>query len=329
MISHRSTLERPTSAPNTYRALRSKGGRRVIIAAALVAAPLTTAAAQVVFPNLISLPDGSRPEGIAVGHGTTFYTGSLATGAIFRGDLRSGEVTTLFPGQVGRVAVGMSFDPRTGNLFVAGGPTGEAYVYDGGTGDEQAVYSLTQDFSFINDVIVTRSAAYYTDSFRPVLYRVPLGPGGELPDGPAVQEILLGGDFTFVPGAFNTNGIEATADGESLIIVHSALGLLYHVDPETGVASLIDLAGETVENGDGILLQGMTLYVVQNQQNQIAEIRMSPDLTAGDVVATMTNDDFDVPTTIAKFGRYLYAVNARFGTPPTPETPYWVVQVNR
>jgi len=36
-----------------------------------------------------------------------------------------------------------------------------------------------------------------------------------------------------------------------------------------------------------------------------------------------------VPTTIDRHGSRLYAVNARFGTTPTPTTPYTVVQVRR
>ena len=31
--------------------------------------------------------------------------------------------------------------------------------------------------------------------------------------------------------------------------------------------------------------------------------------------------------TVAAFGPYLYAVNARFGTPPTPDTTYTVVRL--
>jgi hypothetical protein len=36
-----------------------------------------------------------------------------------------------------------------------------------------------------------------------------------------------------------------------------------------------------------------------------------------------------VPTTLALFGSRLYAVNARFGTPPTPTTEYSIVQLER
>jgi sugar lactone lactonase YvrE len=296
---------------------------------ALVFASITQAAARAVFPPVIPLPDGFQPEGIAVGRGTTFFVGSIPTGAIYRGDLRTGEGDILVPAQEGRMAIGLDFDARSANLFVSGGPTGKAFVYDSVTGELLAEYQLTPpENTFINDVIVTREAAYFTNSFQPFFYKVPLGPAGELLESPDIQAIELSGDFMQV-GGFNANGIAATPDGKYLIIVHSSLGTLYRVDPETGYAALIPLSGlaDSVPFGDGILLEGRTLYVVQNQLNQIAVVELSPHLTSGEIVELITDENFRVPTTVASFGRYLYAVNARFGTPPTPDTEYEVVQV--
>jgi sugar lactone lactonase YvrE len=281
------------------------------------------------FPTLISLPDGFRPEGVVVGNGLDIYAGSLATGAVFRADLRSGHGEIIVPGQEGRIAVGLSFDKRSNFLFVAGGGTGAGYVYDAQTGATVEAYQLTAPGSFINDVVVTRSAAYFTDSFRPFFYRIALGPRGQLPDPSTVEEIPLSGDFVFIPMAFNTNGIDATPNGKSLLIVNSETGELYNVDPQSGDAFSIDLGGETVPGGDGILLDGKTLYVVQNFLNQIAVVQLNAEFTAGEITAHIMNPAFDVPTTIAEFGNSLYAVNARFGTPPTPETEYEIVQVTK
>lgn len=72
-----------------------------------------------------------------------------------------------------------------------------------------------------------------------------------------------------------------------------------------------------------------TLYVVRNQDNVIVAVRLSGDLSSGRVEGTATSDDFDVPTTVARFGDGLYAVNARFGAPPTPDAEYTVVRVDR
>jgi sugar lactone lactonase YvrE len=235
----------------------------------------------------------------------------------------------LLEPQDGRFAIGLKFDDRTGLLFVAGGPTGFAYIYDGETGANVAAIQLTTLPSFINDVVITKDAVYFTNSFQPILYKVPLANNGELPAPPVSEAIPLGGDYQFTPGAFNANGIAAAPDGKTLIIVNSTESVLYQVDPNTGVATRIDLGTGAVPNGDGILLQGKTLYVVQNFLNQIAVVELSPDLSSGTIVETITSTDFRVPTTIASFGNSLYAVNARFGTVPTPDTAYEVVQVPR
>ena len=295
----------------------------VLSAATIAAAPLQA------FPDVIPLPDGFQPEGIAVGKGHTFYVGSIPTGAVYRGDLRTGEGDVLVPAQSGRFSIGLKYDERTGLLFVAGGPTGYAYIYDGETGQNVDEIQLTTAPSFINDVVVTQDAAYFTNSQQPILYRVPLDNNGELPATPTVEDVPLTGDYVFTPNAFNANGIAATPNGDTLIIVNSVDGVLYNVDPETGVATRIDLGGGSVPNGDGILLQGKTLYVVQNRLNQIAVVELNSDLTSGEIVDTLTDSDFRVPTTIARFGNSLYAVNARFGTTPTPSTEYEVVRVSR
>lgn len=279
------------------------------------------------FPELIPLPDGFQPEGVTLGNGDVVFVGSLADGSIYRADLRTGEGAILVPAATDRIAVGVDFDNRANRLFVAGGPAGAAYVYDVESGESVAEYPLTQAESFVNDVIVTTDAAYFTDSFQPVVYRLPLGPGGRLPDPGAVQALPFSGEFSFVAGAVNSNGIEASANGEWLVIADGPSAALYRVDPMTGESRLIDLGGQSLANGDGLVLEGRTLYVVQNALNQISVVELGPDLTTGSVVDVLTSPNFDVPSTAASFGNALYAVNARFGTPPTPDTEYDIVRV--
>ena len=301
----------------------------------LVAMLATTASAAPgdTFPKIISLLNGWQSEGIASGRGTSFYAGSLADGRIYAGDFRTGKGSVVTPGQSGLMAVGMYVDQRTNYLFVAGGLGGQGRVYDASTGDEARSYQFQSPPSatFINDVIVTREAAYFTDSFQGFLYRVPLGPGGALPDQSAVKRIPLSGDFVQVPGAFvfNTNGIEATSNGRWLVIVQSVTGKLFRVDPQTGVTKLIDLGGATLPNGDGLRFAGSRLYVVQNSFNQIAVVNLNNDLTSGAVERTITDPAFRVPTTIASFGDSLYAVNARFGVPNPDQVDYDIVKVAR
>ncbi|MFT3894848.1 MAG: hypothetical protein QM730_24730 [Anaerolineales bacterium] len=305
--------------------------QRSLIALVLIALSITMigSSSGAPFPDVIPLPNGFQPEGIANGSGTTFYVGSIPTGAIYRGDFSRGTGEILVPPQEGRSAIGMKYDPRSELLFVAGGATGMAFIYDGTTGTNVAEIQLSTLPSFINDVVITADAAYFTNSSQPELYKVPLDPEtGALPDPLVSQVIPLSGEYIFVPGAFNANGIDATPNGDTLVIVNSSTGTLYQVDPTTGYATQIDLNGGRVPNGDGILLQGKTLYVVQNSLNQIAVVELSPDYGSGEIARLITSPLFRVPTTIARFGNSLYAVNARFGTPPTPDTKYEVVRVS-
>jgi sugar lactone lactonase YvrE len=139
------------------------------------------------------------------------------------------------------------------------------------------------------------------------------------------MRIPLTGDIVYTPGVNNANGIDTTANEKTLIIVQSNTGKLFTVNPNTGVTDEITLNQE-VRNGDGIHLDGKTLYVVQNRDNKVAVVRLSRGLRSGTVTTHITDPDFDVPTTIDEFGKRLYAVNARFTTPPTPTTAYWLAQ---
>ena len=276
----------------------------------------------VAFPQVIQLPPGFQPEGIEVGKGTTFYVGSRVTGAIYRGNLRTGEGSVLIPGGAGRLATGIELDARN-RLFVAGAGTGDGYVYNAATGALIRTYDFASTDTFINDVVVTTKAAYFTDSRKAVLYKVPIGPGGQLG---AFETISLTGADLALAG-FNLNGIDATPNGKTLIAVQSNTGKLFRIDPATGVAREISLAGESVPAGDGILLTGKTLYVVQNQLNRVAVIALSPDFSSGRLVTRLSDPDFAVPTTIDDHGRRLYAVNARFGVANPGSAAYQVVQL--
>jgi sugar lactone lactonase YvrE len=293
-----------------------------IVTLLCLAAP---AAAGSRYPETIPLPNGWQPEGIATGKGNSFYAGSRATGAIFKGDLKTGRGDEDFVEPWGGAALGMKVDHRN-RLFVAGGGTGTASVYDARTGDLLKRYTLTTAPTFVNDVIVTERAAYFTDSLKRQLYVLDLGRRGRLPD--AARTLTLGGDLLQAPtGGFELNGIEATK--RRLIAVHTALGRLYAIDPRDGDTDQIELEGGDLINGDGVLLKGRTLYVVQNRDNRIAVVRLDRGLDEGEITGHLTDSDFDVPTTIAKKGGFLWAVNARFTTPPTPDTEYDVVRVRR
>ena len=185
-----------------------------VLASLLLLITAIPASAGSAYPDVIQLPTAFQSEGIAIGNQHTFYAGSLADGTIVSGDLRTGEVEELVPGGEGRLAVGMDYDARSGFLFVAGGTNGVGRVYDTSSGALVAEYGLASGGvfgDFINDVIVTRDAAYFTNSFAAEMYRVPLGPAGTLASA-AAEAIALSGAWAQVPGffVFNANGIEAT-----------------------------------------------------------------------------------------------------------------------
>ena len=276
--------------------------------------------------DLIALPDGFQPEGIAIGAGPIAYVGSLADGDVYVVDLRTGAEVTTLEGP-GTQSVGLKVDQR-GRLFIAGGETGEARVVDAETGDVLATYQLTTGPAFINDVVLTRDGAWFTNSSAAELYFLPIGPSGELPDDSEVVTLPLTGDWVQEPG-FNANGIAETPDHRALLVIQSATATLFRVDPATGEATAVDLGGAALPNGDGLLVVGTTLYVVQNFSNAVAVVRLDADGTSGTLVDQLTSPDFDVPTTVARFGHSLFLPNARFDTQPTPDTEYDVVRIDR
>ncbi|KAB2348813.1 SMP-30/gluconolactonase/LRE family protein [Actinomadura rudentiformis] len=271
------------------------------------------------------LPNGWRPEGIATGSGPFAYVGSLADGDIYRADLRTGKGKVISQGP-GTPTVGIKLD-RRGRIFAAGGPAGTARVVDARTGRIISSHQLsTGTPTFINDVFLTRGTAWFTDSAtsQPALYKMRLGRDG-LPK--KVERLALSGDLVFNPTGPNANGIVSTPDGNALLIVQSNAGKLFRVDPKTGVTRTVDLGGESLVNGDGMLRHGNTLYVVQNRSNVIAVLKLNRSGTSARVVRRISDSRFDVPSTVASFKGRLYLPNARFTTTPTPDTTYNVVGV--
>ncbi len=285
------------------------------------AAPATASS----FPDQIDLPNGFAPEGIT-SHGTTLYVGSLVDGAIWRGTLPSGTGDVWIPGETGEVAVGIDYDEANDRLWVAGGNTHEVRAYDAVSGD--LLETWTFESGFLNDVVATQDAVYVTDSNVQQLIVIPLGADGSLPAPNEAFTMPLTGDIAYTTG-FNVNGITAARDW--LLIVQTNTGLVFRVDPETGVATHVQLRGPDgeylVTAGDGIEIHGNRLAVVRNQLNLVATFKLNGRLLSGTLTGELTSGDFAVPTTATRAAGDLWAVNARFGTPVTPATPYWITRV--
>jgi sugar lactone lactonase YvrE len=280
-------------------------------------------------PDRIDLPDGWMPEGITT-DGRFLYSGSLADGALLRANPRTGNTRIIEEGRQGRVAVGIDYDRRRDVLWVAGGGTNRIRAHDARTGRRLAVYNFpSENARFINDLVVTRRAVYATDSFNQQLLVVRLGRGDRLPGPRAATTRALTGDLVYVPGPdqFNLNGI--VKSGRRLLAVQSNKGLLFRINPFTGRTRTVNLGGGSpLSFGDGLEIDGDILYVVRNQLNEIAVVDLGRRLRRGEVVAHLTDDDFDIPTTVALLGDSLYAVNARFGTAGPQPAEYWITRID-
>ncbi len=143
-----------------------------------------------------------------------------------------------------------------------------------------------------------------------------------------MDRLPLTGEWVQAPAGTNSaNGIAPTPDGDCLIVMNSSEAALFRVDPSTGEADRVDLGGVPMTNGDGLLLVGSTLYVVQNRLNRVAVIELDPLGTSGAVTGYLTSDDFNVPTTVARLGDSLYLPNAKFDDPDQIE--FWATRIDR
>lgn len=286
------------------------------------------------------------PEGIAYDPSTgRFYVGSTENGAVYRSDLESGVVELfLTPGEDDRTEVtGLKVD-AAGRLIVCGRRTGRIFVYDTATGGLLARFSNgLSDGTLINDAAITPAAAYVTDSFAPSVYRIDLA---ALPAGDAAaaapaadgseQEIEIFLDFTgtaleYVEDDFNANGIVASPDGEFLLVVQFNTGRLYRIEVATRTVAEVVLTGGDLRGGDGMALDGTTLWALLDTTGELVRVEMNEALTEGEIVTRFIDPTFDYPTTLALVGDgTALVVNSQLdmaGQEGTPSLPFTVSRV--
>lgn len=303
---------------------------RTAILAAMMAGPVYAAdratpspAAIQAQPKLIPAPKGSMPEGIAI-RGSTAFLSSLTDGSVHRLNLDSGEASVLHAGEHS-ISVGLLVDDK-GRLFVARGKTGIIDVLDTESGERLARYQVAGAGNhFVNDFTQLGKAIYATDSFSPVLYRLPLGEDGALPPANGFETIALSG-IDYGEG-FNANGISQTPDGSALLVVQTNTGKLFRVDAASGAASAVDTGGTSLKFGDGMLREGNTLYVVQNRSNTVAVLEVDDAGRSARLKTELKHPAFDTPTTIARGGDTLYLPNPRFGREDAAQAEYFVTGI--
>lgn len=270
--------------------------------------------------------DAVYPEGIAYdSQSNSFFTDSTGDGTIFRGSIETGEVTVFAePGIDGRTAaIGLAVDELNRRLWVAGGATQRMYVFDIESGEQIASFQAPEaETSFINDVIVdSEGNAYFTDSFRPEIFVI-RNVDGEVGD----VETFLDLSETIIPydSSFNVNGIVITPDDQYLILNHSGANALFRIDIASG--EVIQIETDEPVGGDGMVLEGTTLYTVQGE---IYQIELSEDYSTGEVVQTFGDESFIRPTTIALYANRLLVVNSQFNnrSSGTPELPFTITDM--
>ena len=182
--------------------------------------------------------------------------------------------------------------------------------------------------SFVNDLAVAPSGVVYaTDSRDPVILRVAPDAAGQL----ILERWLPLAGTPIVYGAgFNLNGIAATADGRYLLTVQSNTGRLWRVGTADRSVVEVNLGGASLANGDGLLLDGQTLYAVRNADRAIVKVAMAADFASGQVQSSTTDASFLFPTTIARADDRLLVVNSQLnrrtaGQPP--QLPFTLTSV--
>ncbi|MEE4145212.1 MAG: hypothetical protein V2I26_10475 [Halieaceae bacterium] len=318
-----------------------------ISATILLALPVFPASAgDKPFPSRVHTLAGSAPEGFAIGKGPTAYNSS-PDGYIYRVDLRSGEGEVLVDAGADPfdcLKLGMRVDDRTNYLFVAGCVYGNALVFEADTGALVMEYQLNTsgEFGVVNDLTITKDAVYFTDSFRPVLYRLPLSKNGRIPLDPgAATEIPLLPEFVLDPNTepcCGGNGIVSTPDGKTLIIGHSNLARLYRFDTASGDLDQIAVDGPLTGFLDGLAMHNRTVYIMTPYDfpgpsasiDGIQVVELAKDYLSGTLVETITDpDNLDGVASGAIFGNSLYVNNARYAVefPPAPDTPFWLTKL--
>ena len=116
-------------------------------------------------------------------------------------------------------------------------------------------------------------------------------------------------------------GWQLPRDGKTLILGSTGNGKLYNVNQFTGHATEINLGEAVLPFADGLLLDGQTLFVVQNWFGKISEVQLDPTMTSGSVTNVITHPEFNWPMSIVEYGHNAYVTNLRYSDAPPGAPP--------
>ena len=263
------------------------------------------------------------PEGVAYdAKKGVLYTGSAQNGTIYAVNAASGAVTKFQEGgALGRQsALGLKVDGQ-GRLWVAGGAQGTVSVLTPDGMTLKVIETPKSPRPYVNDLVMAPDGnVYVTDSSRPVIYRV------DRQMNLSAWLDLGGTPIKYGPGV-NLNGIVVTPDGKFLLAMQLNTGELWRIDLKTKAVKKV-MGG--LVNGDGLLLDGRTLYVARNKDQVVAKVSLSADYGSGQVVKQEPLSGLRFPATLASIGSDLVVTQAqldRLGG--TPETPFKLTRFSK
>lgn len=299
----------------------------------------------------IDLPPGVQVEGMTQAPGSNILASDIRTGAIYLVDVRSGLTTTAVRGDPKRQGGGLfatkkivfqagggivvkssSYPPREDTLLGKDpkSVTPALYAFDLVSGKTLAACEI-EDGGFVNDVIADDDFAYFTDSFRPVVYKLSLK---ELEKCQIERIPLPLPDFKSMDGIWRANGIEFYKGG--LLVTNLQNDGLYYVDlrrederkqcpadaspdaEECTTASIVIPPGGLIR-ADGLWVTHAhgeaLLYVAQDFLNLVSVWRLEMDkkrAVCAIPVRNITSPDFQITSTLGIHGRTLVTANSRF-----------------
>ncbi|WP_369409275.1 SMP-30/gluconolactonase/LRE family protein, partial [Deinococcus arboris] len=209
-------------------------------------------------------------------------------------------------------ALGLELDAQ-GRLWIAGGTTGVVSVLSRDGAPVASIATPPDPNAYLNDLAAgPDGAVYVTDSGRPVLWRVTAA-------GATPWLDLNTTPIRYGKG-INLNGIVATPDGRALLAVQLNTGDLWRIDLKTKAVRKV-MGG--LNNGDGLLLDGRTLYVARNMDQVVSKVMLSADYTSGTLMVDEPLAGLRFPTTLAAMGTDAVVVQGQLdklqgGTPETP-----------
>ncbi|KAF6264462.1 hypothetical protein COO60DRAFT_126418 [Scenedesmus sp. NREL 46B-D3] len=214
--------------------------------------------------SVVPLPDGVRPEGVTAGNDRDLWVACLS-GAVVHVDLVS-NTSCIVHREPGVALSGAKFCPQQQAVIAAGSLSGRVFIFhvhkassgsSSSEGQQKQQYVVTKKevvqlakpaLSYINDVALSTDRAYFTDSFRAVIYSIPRfaaeasaaessssnsrnGSSDAARSRPVLRH-STGGYFATELGQFRANGLAVYASSESadtLLVANTHTGNMYSV----------------------------------------------------------------------------------------------------